>query len=450
MLTALMLTGRVGSGIAAELGSMVVTDQINALRALGTDPIRKLVGAARARRRLHGAGPDRHRRTPSACSAAGSSPSGSCGWPRASTGTSVVDGLYMEDVWMGLIKPFFLGFVIVTIGCHVGLRTTGGTQGVGRATTNAVVAASVAVLVVDFFVTQVADLGAVLMATPTMPNSRRAERRARRAGRAGHRVRARVDLAFDEKVILKDVSFTLRAGPHEDLPGRQRRRQVDHPEADPRPAQAGRRHHLGATASASIELTEDADDGGARRPRHGVPGRRAVRLADRARERRLQALRRDRHAARRGARSGSRKCSASSASASTSTRCRRSCRAASGAAWRSPARWPPSRGSCSTTSRPPASIRSPSVTIDAEIIKLRDLEDVSSILVTHQLRDAFYVADAHGRPRRTARSSSMPADAGQGRGSRVHDAARRRHRFEGDGRRAAGVDAIRTSRAFLS
>ncbi len=68
---------------------------------------------------------------------------------------SVVDGLYMEDVWMGLIKPFFLGFVIVTIGCHVGLRTSGGTQGVGRATTNAVVAGSVAVLVVDFFVTKV-------------------------------------------------------------------------------------------------------------------------------------------------------------------------------------------------------------------------------------------------------------------------------------------------------
>ena len=68
---------------------------------------------------------------------------------------SVVDGLYMADVWMGLIKPFFLGFVIVTIGCHVGLRTSGGTQGVGRATTNAVVAGSVAVLVVDFFVTKI-------------------------------------------------------------------------------------------------------------------------------------------------------------------------------------------------------------------------------------------------------------------------------------------------------
>jgi phospholipid/cholesterol/gamma-HCH transport system permease protein len=68
--------------------------------------------------------------------------------------SSVVEGLYLQDVWMGIIKPFFLGFVIVTIGCHVGLRTTGGTQGVGRATTNAVVAASVTVLVVDFFLTR--------------------------------------------------------------------------------------------------------------------------------------------------------------------------------------------------------------------------------------------------------------------------------------------------------
>ena len=49
----------------------------------------------------------------------------------------------MQDVWMGLIKPFVLGFVIVTIACHVGLRTTGGTQGVGKATTVAVVAGSV-------------------------------------------------------------------------------------------------------------------------------------------------------------------------------------------------------------------------------------------------------------------------------------------------------------------
>jgi phospholipid/cholesterol/gamma-HCH transport system permease protein len=153
VLTALMLAGRVGSGIAAELGSMVVTEQISALRALGTDPIRKLV----VPRVLAGF---------IMCpilTVVANAVGLTGGWiialtqlrvPSGIYWTSVVQGLYIQDVWMGLIKPFFLGFVIVTIGCHVGLRTSGGTQGVGRATTNAVVAASVVVLVVDFFVTR--------------------------------------------------------------------------------------------------------------------------------------------------------------------------------------------------------------------------------------------------------------------------------------------------------
>jgi phospholipid/cholesterol/gamma-HCH transport system permease protein len=153
VLTALMLAGRVGSGIAAELGSMVVTDQVAALRALGTDPVRKLV----VPRVLAG-----FIMCPILTVVAnGVGLLG--GWLIAVSQLrvassvywqSVVDGLYLEDVWMGLIKPFFLGFIIVTIGCHVGLRTRGGTQGVGRATTSAVVAASVTVLVVDFFVTR--------------------------------------------------------------------------------------------------------------------------------------------------------------------------------------------------------------------------------------------------------------------------------------------------------
>jgi phospholipid/cholesterol/gamma-HCH transport system permease protein len=154
VLTALMLTGRIGSGIAAELGSMVVTDQINALRALGTDPVRKLVvprllagffmapvltvisdfvgifgGWIVARFQLQVAS--------------------SLYWQ------SVTDVLLIQDVYQGLIKPFVLGFIIVSIACHVGLRTKGGTQGVGRATTIAVVAGSVAVIAADFFVTQI-------------------------------------------------------------------------------------------------------------------------------------------------------------------------------------------------------------------------------------------------------------------------------------------------------
>jgi phospholipid/cholesterol/gamma-HCH transport system permease protein len=154
VLTSLMVTGRVGSGIAAELGSMMVTEQISALRALGTDPVRKLVvprviagtvmvpvltiigdgvglvgGAIISSIQLHVAG--------------------SVYW------NNVVQGLYIQDVWMGLIKPVVLGFCLTTIACHVGLGTTGGTQGVGRSTTNAVVAGSVVVLALDFLVTKV-------------------------------------------------------------------------------------------------------------------------------------------------------------------------------------------------------------------------------------------------------------------------------------------------------
>jgi phospholipid/cholesterol/gamma-HCH transport system permease protein len=153
VLTGLMLAGRVGSGIAAELGSMMVTDQINALRALGTDPVRKLV----VPRVLAGF-------VMAPVLTVISDAVGILGgWLiavfqlRVASSvywTSIIDALYLEDVWMGLIKPFFLGFAIVTIGCHVGLRTSGGTQGVGRSTTNAVVAASVAVIAVDFFVTR--------------------------------------------------------------------------------------------------------------------------------------------------------------------------------------------------------------------------------------------------------------------------------------------------------
>ncbi len=153
VLTGLMVAGRVGSGIAAELGSMMVTEQIAALRALGTDPIRKLV----LPRMLAGL-----------CMVPLLTVlSGGVGMVGAWIVTvtqlkvassvywnSVVAGLYIQDVWMGLIKPFFIGFTIASIGCHVGMRTTGGTQGVGRSTTNAVVAASVAVIAVDFLVTK--------------------------------------------------------------------------------------------------------------------------------------------------------------------------------------------------------------------------------------------------------------------------------------------------------
>jgi len=154
VLTGLMLCGRVGSGIAAELGSMVVTDQINALRALGTDPIRKLV----VPRILAGI------LMAPVLTVVADFVGIVGGWivarfqlqvPTGLYWSSILRGLYMQDVWMGLLKPFALGFVIVSVACHVGLRTTGGTQGVGKATTKAVVIGSVGVIAMDFFLTRI-------------------------------------------------------------------------------------------------------------------------------------------------------------------------------------------------------------------------------------------------------------------------------------------------------
>ena len=151
--TALMVTGRVGSSIAAELGSMVVTEQIAALRALGTDPVRKLVLPRVVAGTLM---------LPvltiisDAVGIVGGMVISVTQLKVAATiyWSNVVEGLYMDDLWMGLIKPVVLGFALVTIACHVGLRAHGGTQGVGRATTNAVVGASVVVLALDFILTK--------------------------------------------------------------------------------------------------------------------------------------------------------------------------------------------------------------------------------------------------------------------------------------------------------
>ena len=154
VLAALMLTSRIGSGIAAELGSMMVTEQISALRALGTDPIRKLV----VPRMLAGI------LMAPLLTIVSDFVGIVGGWivarfqlqvSSALYWSSVTDALFIQDIYQGLIKPFVFGFMIVSIACHVGLRTSGGTQGVGRATTVSVVAGSVAVIAADFFVTQI-------------------------------------------------------------------------------------------------------------------------------------------------------------------------------------------------------------------------------------------------------------------------------------------------------
>jgi phospholipid/cholesterol/gamma-HCH transport system permease protein len=153
IITGLMVAGRNASGMASELGSMVVTEQIDAMRALGTDPMKKLVtprvvsttvmlffltiisdllglfGGAVVSVLLFGL--DWHQY-----------------WNTA------YQALVFQDVFMGLMKPLFFGFIIATIGCYYGMAARGGTQGVGRATTQAVVASSVLILSVDLFITK--------------------------------------------------------------------------------------------------------------------------------------------------------------------------------------------------------------------------------------------------------------------------------------------------------
>ena len=154
VLTALMVTGRVGSGMAAELGSMVVTQQIDALRVLGTDPIRKLV----APRLLAGIVMVPILTVISdTLGIFGGSLIGifnlKLSWEYF--WRSVGNALRMNDLVMGLGKPVVFGFILSSVGCYMGLRTSGGTQGVGLSTTRSVVVASVLILASDFFMTKV-------------------------------------------------------------------------------------------------------------------------------------------------------------------------------------------------------------------------------------------------------------------------------------------------------
>jgi phospholipid/cholesterol/gamma-HCH transport system permease protein len=153
VLTSLMVAGRNSSGMASELGSMRVTEQIDAMRALGTDPSRKLV-------------------TPRLTATMFmlffltiiSDLVGLVGGSAIAVlllrldlnqyWTTAWQVLRYTDIFMGLIKPVLFGFIIATVGCYYGLSARGGTQGVGRATTQAVVAASVLILAVDLFVTR--------------------------------------------------------------------------------------------------------------------------------------------------------------------------------------------------------------------------------------------------------------------------------------------------------
>jgi phospholipid/cholesterol/gamma-HCH transport system permease protein len=152
-ITGLLVAGRNASGMASELGSMIVTEQVDAMRAMGTDPVRKLV-------------------TPRVVATVLMLPlltamadfMGLIGGyivsaftlrlDPVSFWTRAINILEFSDLMQGLTKPLIYGFIIATVGCYQGLNVQGGTQGVGRATTQAVVSASVFILISNFFLTK--------------------------------------------------------------------------------------------------------------------------------------------------------------------------------------------------------------------------------------------------------------------------------------------------------
>lgn len=162
VLAGLMVAGRVGSGIAAQLGSMRVTEQIDALNTLGTDPIKKLVtprliaslvmlpvltiitdlagilGGNVIAVAYVGLPTSHYWRTI---------------WEQMASGGFVLRYVPIDFVH-GLVKPFLFGGIISLMACYHGLNTTGGTEGVGVSTTRTVVTASITILIVDYFVTQ--------------------------------------------------------------------------------------------------------------------------------------------------------------------------------------------------------------------------------------------------------------------------------------------------------
>jgi phospholipid/cholesterol/gamma-HCH transport system permease protein len=152
MLTALLVGGRVGSGFAAELGSMAVTEQVDAIRALGADPVKKLV-APRVLACIV--------MMPLLTMLADVVGILGCmvvtmrevGVTAQFFYSQILDTLMVQDLLHGLGKSVFFGYIIGIVGCWVGLDTYGGTEGVGKATTRAVVISAIGLLVSDYFLT---------------------------------------------------------------------------------------------------------------------------------------------------------------------------------------------------------------------------------------------------------------------------------------------------------
>jgi phospholipid/cholesterol/gamma-HCH transport system permease protein len=152
-LTAIIVGGRIGSGMAAEVGAMNVTEQVDAIRALGGDPAKKLVlprvAAAMIVMPLLSMFADTLGTLGAmfVCAV-------EFGIRPQLFLQSSLETVIMSDLFAGLAKTPIFGFIIAIVGCHFGLKTTGGTEGVGQSTTRTVVVISIAILVADFFLTR--------------------------------------------------------------------------------------------------------------------------------------------------------------------------------------------------------------------------------------------------------------------------------------------------------
>jgi phospholipid/cholesterol/gamma-HCH transport system permease protein len=156
-LTAVIVGGRIAAGIAAELGSMSVTEQIDAIRSLGADPLKKLVMPRLVACTCV---------MPVLCAFAlvlgfiGAMliTDAEFDIPAMFFLQTALGSVSFRDVYSGMFKTPFYGAIIAIVGCHFGLLTRGGTEGVGHATTSAVVATSISILIADFVLTKLSFL----------------------------------------------------------------------------------------------------------------------------------------------------------------------------------------------------------------------------------------------------------------------------------------------------
>jgi phospholipid/cholesterol/gamma-HCH transport system permease protein len=154
VLTCLMIAARVGSGIAAEMGSMVVTEQVLAIEAMGANPIHKLVVPRLVATFI--AAP----LLTTIADAVGVLGVMIITVVEAGVTTDfyinqITNTVLLRDYMSGIFKTLFFGYFIAIIACYQGLQTSGGTEGVGKATTKAVVHSSIMVFISDFFLTKI-------------------------------------------------------------------------------------------------------------------------------------------------------------------------------------------------------------------------------------------------------------------------------------------------------